>query len=360
MSSTKSNIVLNINDWNTNAIKYMAPRITQSKGKAISMISTQTNRVLNISTPLMLTWGINDFVDENGESDGKFQISLQFPNSEYANAQTDEFLRKFKDFENQVIDDAVKNSENWWGEEMDRGIVKHTLFPFLKYSKDKLTKKIDLTKAPSIRAKVPNYDGKWSVEIYDPKGQLLFPCENHNLSPMDFVPKQSRVACVLQCGGIWIGGKGWGVTWKLIQCVVKKQEIEHIFGKCHIQLSDEDTNLIETQGGDKSIMSESEDPDVIISTPTPTPTPVVVQSSKPAPTPTPVVVQSSKPAPTPTPVPISTMVEDSDDEGNEGNEGNVHVTPTPAIQIQEPVTASPVQEQVVQKKTVKKIVKKAT
>lgn len=340
--STKSNIVLNINDWNTNAIKYMAPRITQSKGKAISMISTQTNRVLNISTPLMLTWGINDFVDENGESDGKFQISLQFPNSEYANAQTDEFLRKFKDFENQVIDDAVRNSDNWWGEEMDRGIVKHTLFPFLKYSKDKLTKKIDLTKAPSIRAKVPNYDGKWSVEIYDPKGQLLFPCENPNLSPMDFVPKQSRVACVLQCGGIWIGGKGWGVTWKLIQCVVKKQEIEHIFGKCHIQLSDEDTNLIENQGGDKTIMSESEDPDVIVSTPKPTP--VVVQ-----PTPTPVVA-----------APISTLVEDSDDEENDPV---LPVTQAPAVQepIQDPVPVTPpVQEPAAPKKIIKKIVKKAT
>lgn len=329
--SAKSNIVLNVNDWNTSAIKYMAPRITPSKGKAISMISTQTNRVLNISTPLMLTWGINDFVDENGESDGKFQISLQFPNSEYANAQTDEFLKKFKDFENQVIDDAVKNSEIWWGEEMERGIVKHTLFPFLKYSKDKLTKKIDLTKAPSIRAKVPNYDGKWSVEIYDPKGQLLFPCENPNLTPMDFVPKQSRVACVLQCGGIWIGGKGWGITWKLVQCVVKKQEIEHIFGKCHIKLSDEDTNLIENQSSDKSVMSESEDPDVIVSKP--------VQQSVPVPTPIVVAQQTA---------PVSTLVEDSDDEG--ANEPPTQ-DPVP-VPVQEPVAAP--------KKVIKKVVKKAT
>jgi len=30
----------------------------------------------------------------------------------------------------------------------------------------------------------------------------------------------SNIACVLQCGGIWIGGKGWGLTWKMIQGVV--------------------------------------------------------------------------------------------------------------------------------------------
>ena len=46
-----------------------------------------------------------------------------------------------KAFEEQVLDDAVKNSELWWGEEMERGILKHTFFSFVKYQKDKVTKK---------------------------------------------------------------------------------------------------------------------------------------------------------------------------------------------------------------------------
>ena len=38
------------------------------------------------------------------------------------------FLEKMKEFEERIIDDAVKNSELWWGEEMDRGNgrVSHT------------------------------------------------------------------------------------------------------------------------------------------------------------------------------------------------------------------------------------------
>ena len=122
---------------------------------------------------------------------------------------------------------------------MSREVAKHTFFPFIKYQKNKDTKKIDQSKPPSIRAKVPYYDGKWAVEIYDTKQNLLFPCGNENLTPLDFVPKQSNVACVLQCGGIWIGGKGWGLTWKLIQCIVKPREIVSVFGKCQISLSAE-------------------------------------------------------------------------------------------------------------------------
>jgi hypothetical protein len=94
---------------------------------------------------------------------------------------------------------------------------------------------------------VPYYerDGRWNVEIYDVNRTLLFPCDNEELTPAHFVPKLSNVACVIQCGGIWIGGKGWGITWKLVQCVVKPKEVASVFGTCHINLSEEDRSAIE-------------------------------------------------------------------------------------------------------------------
>ena len=146
-----------------------------------------------------------------------------------------------------ILEDAVKNSELWWGEQMSLEVVKHTFFPFLKYSRNRDTKKIDYTKPPSIRAKVPNYDGKWGVEIYDTNSKLIFPCENANITPIELVPKLSRVACGLQCTGIWIGGKGWGVTWKMFQCIVKPREVVSAYGKCHIQLSTDEKTEMEKQ-----------------------------------------------------------------------------------------------------------------
>jgi hypothetical protein len=203
-----------------------------------------------------MTWGISDFVDEKtGESDGKFSMSLVFPNDDYATPSSNVFLAKLKAFENQILDDAVKYSDAWFGEELSREVVKHNFFPFLKYAKDKITKKVDPTKSPSIRARVPNYNSKWGVEVYDTSSNLLFPCDNENMTPMDFVPKKSQVATVLQCGGLWFGGKGWGVTWKVNQCVVKPQEVISVYGKCHIQLSNDeiqsmDNNSLPANGGE--------------------------------------------------------------------------------------------------------------
>lgn len=234
-------------EWDVNSLKYMQPKVNDRGGKSVNIISTQINRSLHLSIPSMMTWGISDYTNEHGESDGKFSMSLVFPSPDYAKPSTDEFLTKFKALEEKILDDAVKNSEAWFGEEMSREVAKHTFFPTLKYPKEKGTKKIDYTRSPSIKVRVPCYNGKWNVEIYDTKNNMLFPCDNENLTPVDFVPKQSNVACIIQCGGLWFGGKGWGVTWRLVQTMVKPHQVASVFGKCHISLSAEDMETIEKQ-----------------------------------------------------------------------------------------------------------------
>jgi len=327
-------IVVSVADWNTSAIKYMAPKLNKQNGKAISIISKQTNRSLHLSTPLMMTWGVSDFVDDKGESDGKYSISLVFPNDEYSTPATSQFLQKLKDFENQILDDAVRNSEMWWGESMSRELVKHTFFPFLKYSKNKDTKKIDYTRPPTIRAKVPYYDNRWGIEIYDTTSSLIFPRETSVETPVDLIPKQSSVACVLQCGGIWIGGKGWGLTWKLVQCVVKPREVISVFGRCQIELSHEDKVAIETQEIREDI-EESSNAAAAVATTT------VADSDDDEPAPAPVKVAPA-PVKIAVPAPVAEPV------------APAQTTPVglPPLSASEPPSA-PV------KKVVKKVVKKA-
>ena len=241
-------IVVSSSEWNPSAIKFMPPKPNKSGGKSINVINTETKRSLHISTPLMMTWGISDYVNESGESDGRFNMTLNFPTQDYRKPATDMFLEKLKEFENNILDAAVENSELWWGEEMSREVCKHSFYPLIKYAKDKNTKKIDYSKSPSFKAKVPCYDGKWAIELYDTNNNLIFPDDaKSHLTPVDLVPKLSQVACVIQCGGIWIGGKGWGLTWKLVQSVVKVRNVESVYGKCHINLSDEDRGLIDRQ-----------------------------------------------------------------------------------------------------------------
>ena len=243
--------VLSVSEWNVESLRYMTPKVNDKGGKSINVISTQTNRTLSISTPLLMTWGVSDFVDEKGEQDGKFMISLVFPNDDYSTTSTNNLLDKIKTFEDKFLDDAVKNSESWFGEKMSREIVKHMFFPILKYPKNKDTKKFDYTRSPTIKAKVPLYDGKWGVEIFDTKSNLIFPNGDSNMTPMDFIPKGSVVACVLAFSQVWIGGKGMGIQMKLVQCIVKPREVVSSIGKCQINLSDEEMDTL-TSGAEET------------------------------------------------------------------------------------------------------------
>lgn len=329
------NFVLTFPEWDVTNSRFMQPKINDRGGKSVNIISNQTNRGLHISLPFLNTWGVSDYVDEKtGESDGKYSLSLSFPSEDYATDSTRQALEKLKDFENYILDSAVKNSEVWWGESMSREVAKHTFFPFIKYSRNKETKKIDLTKPPSIRAKVPFYDGQWKTEIYNIKSQMIYPADD-NTTPMDHIPSRSQVACVLQCGGIWIGGKGWGLTWKLFQCVVKNNHPQvSLKGVCSVVIPNEDL----------------ENEPVVPSTPRPSASVVSVFNSVP--------VQKQV---------VSAEVDDSDTEEEPASASAPNPTPTPVIETPvaepEPVvipTIAPTPDPEPAKKVVKKVVKKAT
>jgi hypothetical protein len=195
--------------------------------------------------PLLTTWGISDYTDEKtGISNDKFSMSLNFDNEEYATPEAKDALKKLKDFEEIILNDAVTHSEVWFGKKQSREIVEYSYFPFIKYPKNKETKQTDYSRPPSIVPKVPKYGDEWKIELYDTNNNLLFPSPQY-ATPIELVPKKSSVASIITCGGIWVGGKGWGVTWRIVQCVVKPQIMESIYGKCHIPLSSSDVKAIE-------------------------------------------------------------------------------------------------------------------
>jgi hypothetical protein len=321
-----SPIVLTSSQWTPSAIRYMQPKVNDRGGKAITIISTQSNRSLYVTLPMMLTWGISDYTDEKtGESDGKYTMSIQFPREMDRRPETDQALEKMKAFEEQILTDAVKNSEAWFGKKQSREIVEYGYFSFLKYSKNKDTQEVDTTKAPSMRPKVPCYEGKWKVEVYDTQSNMLFPSENEDATPMEFVPKRSNVICMIQCGGIWVGGKGWGVTWKLTQCVVKPQVMETVFGRCNIMISDEVSQEINKE---------------------------VDTSKYPEPPAEGAVAAVAA-------VEDSTYVEDSDEEESVVKAPEpVAPEPVPVPVVSEPVTVPEAEAEAPKKKTVKKVVKK--
>lgn len=217
---------------------YTKPKLNANNGKSIGILNKHNMKSLYISTPLMLTWGVNEWSDDK-TGKKSFDLALQFPNEE--NSETTAFLKNMQELEMRIKNDVITNSKEWLGKaKMSSDAVDALWSPMLKYPKDKASDEFDYSRAPTLKVKIQYWDGVFkNVELYNDNGTLVFPNVNDdNSSISDFIVKGSSVATIIQCGGIWVANGKFGVTWKLFQAVVKPRTT--LSGKCHIVLSEKD------------------------------------------------------------------------------------------------------------------------
>ena len=228
-------------------MKYTKPKVNSVGGRSVGIVNSKTSTVLNLSSPLMLTWGVQSFTDDKS---GKisYDLALQFPNEGFETPATKKFLENIAAFEKKIKEDAITNSKEWFSKpKMTSDAVDALWTPILKYPKNKDTLEADTTRAPTIKVKLPFWDGAWKeLELYDVDMHPVFPDSmNPALSPQDLIAKGSHIAVSIQCGGIWFANGKFGVTWKLFQAIVKPKM--SLKGKCHIKLDDEDKTKIVSQ-----------------------------------------------------------------------------------------------------------------
>ena len=235
--------------------KYSKPKVDTRGGKSVGILNASANTATYISTPLMLTWGVNKFVDDKS---GKisYDMALQFPSEEYAKEDTTNFMNNMMAFESKIKKDAILNAKEWFGKaKMSEDAIDALWTPMLRYPKDKNTLEPDLTRSPTLKVKIPYWEGEWKTELYDVEQNPIFPDpDNSNITPEDLISKGSHVALVLLCGGIWFANGKFGCTWKLFQGVVKPKATMR--GKCQITLSTSDK---ERMNGQKSNDSDDDD-----------------------------------------------------------------------------------------------------
>ena len=256
MSSSKIPTIVSYKTLDANkVVGFSSPKVNPRGGKNVRIVNKNDNKTLHIATPLMLTWGINEFVDENDKK--SYTMSLQFPKEDYATPETTTFLESIKEYEAMLKRTAMENCKEWLNKPKisDEG-MDLIWNPILLYPKDPKTKETDYTRPPCLRIKVPYYENKYDVEIFDPKGQPLFP-NKEGVLPQEIVTKGIQTAVIIQSGGIWFANGKLGTTFKLLQAVVQPKE--SLRGRCHIQLEDSEREQLKTTAQKQSEESDGED-----------------------------------------------------------------------------------------------------
>jgi hypothetical protein len=246
-------------------VKYSKSKVNSSGGKSVGVVNAHTGQSLFLGTPLLMTWGIQEFVDEKTKK-VSYDMALQFPSEEYQSADSKAFLEAMVAFEKKLKADALVNSKDWFAKpKMTPDAVEALFTPVLKYPVDKTTCEKDASRAPTMKIKVPFWNNKWEgVEVYDADKACLYPSSNPSVSPKDLITKMSHVVTMVQCGGVWFANGKFGVTWRLVQGIVQPRL--SMRGRCHLSLTPSETTKLQVEA-EKQQQQFCDDDDVPSSVP---------------------------------------------------------------------------------------------
>ena len=243
MSDTE-NQILSATNFSNDDYTFADPKTNKSGGKSVNIQNKKSKTALVLTTPLMLTWGVNEYVDD---MTGKktYDMSLQFPKEEYATPETTSFLENIIQFQEDIKKHVQNESKKLLNKaKISADVVDALCHPILRYPKDPHTGEPDMSRAPTLRIKLSYWDDNFDCEIYDMKQSPLFPNDNGTM-PLDLIAKGANVATVIRSGGIWFANGKFGTTFRLVQAVVKPRA--NLKGRCFIQLSSAEKSRLEKQ-----------------------------------------------------------------------------------------------------------------
>ena len=229
--------------FNATDITYREAIVNKRGGKNVQIMLNGGPLVLQI--PLMFNWGVNERVDEQ-TGRVSYDMALQFNDD---SPSVLKFLEALKVMENKIKDDSCgQMCKSWNGKsKMSREVVDALMYPILKYpqlkdSQGKPNGEPDYSRYPTMKIKIPFWDGKFNCEVYDMKSKPLYlpSFTDSEATPHTTIPKASHVKGLIQCTGIWFAGGKCGVTWKLVQACVRPPARLLGTGTCHIMEDSDD------------------------------------------------------------------------------------------------------------------------
>ena len=176
---------------------------------------------LLIQTPRMrLPFGLSKYeaLDSEGNvSRVSYSIDMSFTgyeeddNGEPRNKRVHEMFKLMETLEKKLRKTACENSVEWLSlDEANESVAKALSRDIIRYSRDKLTKKISHKFAPTFKAKVGFWEGRFTVNAFDEERNLI-----EDLS--DQVPGGTEAVAIIRLNNVNFAGGKCGYSWSVKQ-----------------------------------------------------------------------------------------------------------------------------------------------
>ncbi len=283
---------INVTKINAIDIEFSDPRKNKNNGSvSIGLKYNKQNvqfRIPQIAFPGGLQ--VKDNENKDGSVSTSYMLSASMTGGDAYNkdhsddaSETAKMYNFMHDFEEHIINTAVKNSAKWFGKVRSADSIRDTFNRFISLSVDKIDGVwVPNGKyPPSLRLKLPVYDGKESgkkiiaMEAIDSEGNDI-PLTVDNL--VSVFSKGTSAKMVMQAS-IYISGQGFGITWKpsYAQVYQRKKASARDFFKADEDDAEKTSTAAESEDEEEDTVDKDDD-EVEVHVPAP---------SVPAPTPAP-------------------------------------------------------------------------
>lgn len=195
-------------------ISYGSVKVNDKGGKSIYI--GYNGAPLIVQTPfLKAPFGMSTYKKEDDDDIDKIVKYTVATNLSSANKACTNFVEFLNKLDSAVLEAAVSNSKDWFGKQQKEKVISAFYTPLVKHAKDKETGKI-----------VDKYPAKFSIPVIVKNNEIITKCFNSNKESVTLttIPNNSMVRTIMQCTGIWIVDKKFGISWKVLQMEVAEPD----------------------------------------------------------------------------------------------------------------------------------------
>jgi len=222
-------------DVDMSLITFSEPKILPNGGKNCYLNYNGGMLVLQTSK-MTLPWNMSCWKGPNGDQPPKYSIDFSFKGEE-VNPKLTGLLSFTKKLDKKMLEAGVEKCLPWFTKKnMSPDVVEALYSPMLKLSMDKMTGEPNGKYPPSIKVRVPNYDGNFTLDVYDNKKEKV---DAANLETM--LIRGAEVRGLIECSSVWFAGGKYGLSWRIAQLEVTSNGPSSLSGYAFVD-SDSDSN----------------------------------------------------------------------------------------------------------------------
>jgi len=248
--------VIKLEQFDANNVKFSFPRANKYGGKIVYINYDYQDgnepKPLRIQLPKMKApFGISGW-DKDRSDKSDTSPTEQSNDTLELSVSNNNVVEKLELLDKIIIEQAVKNSKDYFKKKYDSVYIKNIFKSALKFNENEDGER-DNKYPPRLKTKIYK-DGEhnYKMQIFDSKKQ---PLKMNVYNHLEIIPKGSECLPLLECAGIWIINDKFGVSWKPAQMIVYKSdnqlkefaflEDEDIDNENTDEIDNENTNEIE-------------------------------------------------------------------------------------------------------------------